>query len=432
MHRRAERGVAVRRGAGGSRTDWSGRRRAPAAESPPGKAPANSAKTPVDSATLDKLLDMADKNPGQLSEVHVSPVTGGPQSTNLTAPSSMLTPSEGEAKNVTTTSQLIQDLPSVTNRRISGLNVDASVRGYDTAQINASANGMPERRTVQDVDSLFSQIDPGLIENMTVIDGPYSSLYGPGFAFLTGAWTPPPRYEQGPESHLSSCFEYGSNGQTLYTRDNVTAGSQNWGVVYSYGFRVGNDYRSGGSNGFLVPSSYQKWDSLLSSSFDTGHGSRIEFDCLRNEMNNVLLPGVVFDLNNSVNNQFNLRYVVQADPNGPEQFVLQTWYHDTSWNGDASREEKQQSMYYQFVTLPFYTGYSDYPVDSVGTGTNTSVGVRALRTFGEADAPQWTVGADWRRYQTRYQDTELDALGDVAFDGNLFGVPRSRMDDVAH
>ena len=101
-----------------------------------------------------------------------------------------------------------------------------------------------------------------------------------------------------------------------------------------------------------MPSSYQKWDSLLSSSFDTGCGARIEFDCLRNEMNNVLLPGVVFDLNNSVNNQFNLRYVVQADPNGPEQFVLQTWYHDTSWNGDASRDEKQQSMYYPFVTLP--------------------------------------------------------------------------------
>ena len=372
---------------------------------------------------------MADKNRGQLSQVHVTPASSEPQSTNLTAPSSTLTPSES-AKSVATTSQLIQDFPSVTNRRISGLNVDASVRGYDTAELNATANGMTERRTVQDVDSLFSQIDPGLIENMTVIDGPYSSLYGPGFAFLMGDLTPPPRYPQGPETHLSSVFNYGSNGQSLYTRDNIITGGPDWGMVYSYGLRVANDYRSGGgANSFLVPSSYQTWDSFLSTSFDLGRGARIEFDFLHKEMNNVLLPGVAFDLNFSGNDQFNLRYVIQEDPHGPEQFVLQAWYQNTSWNGDASREEKQDS-----VLLPVHnasrTTTIRAPVNAIDNGASSSLGLRALRTFGGADTAQWTIGADWRRYTYRYQDEEVDALGNICFGGNIFGVPSSEMDDV--
>ena len=35
-------------------------------------------------------------------------------------------------------------------------------------------------------------------------------------------------------------------------------------------------------------------------------------------MNNVELPGVVYDLNNSTNNQFNLNYIVQEDPQGSQ------------------------------------------------------------------------------------------------------------------
>ena len=361
----------------------------------PSQTPPSSARAPDSAGDLDKLLNLADKDPGQLSQVRVA---AGPQSTNLTAPSSTITPAESDSQNVNTTSQLIEQFPSVTNRRLSGINVDSRVRGYNSAQLNASANGMTERKTVQDLDSLFSQIDPGVVQDMTVIDGPYSSLYGPGFAFLAGNLVSPPRYKNGPETHFDTFFNYGSNGQTLYTRENVLAGAENWGAYFSYGLRTGNDYRSGGSNGFLVPSAYQKWDGLFAFSFDLNRASRIEFDYLRNEMNHVDLPGIIYDLDNSTNNQFNLRYVVQEDRKGPEQLVLQTWFQDTSFHGDASREEKQQTFYYQFVTLPYY---SEDPVNTIARGRSNSLGVRGLRTFGEADSLQWTLGADWRRYEQR-------------------------------
>ena len=170
---------------------------------------------------------MADKDPGQLSEVKVS---AGPQSTNLTAPSNTLTPSESDNTNVGTTGELVQELPSVTNRRISGINVNSQVRGYNSAQLNASANGMTERKTVEDLDSLYSQVDPGVVQDMTVIDGPYTSLYGPGFAFLVGNLDSPPRYKNGPNAHFSTSSNYDSNGQALYTRENVLAGAENWGM----------------------------------------------------------------------------------------------------------------------------------------------------------------------------------------------------------
>jgi len=368
-----------------------------------------------------------------LEQLAKEPIHATPQTTNLTAPSSILTPADSGGESVSTTGQMIQEFPSVTNRRLSGINVDSRVRGYNSAQINASANGMTQRKTLQDLDSLFSQIDPGVVRDMTVIDGPYSSLYGPGFAFLMGELDAPPRYKDGSEAHFSSFLNYGSNGQTLSTRENVLAGAEDWGMCVSYGLRTGNDYRSGGSQGFLVPSSYQKWDGLFAFSFDLDRASRIEFDYLRTEMNHVDLPGIIYDLNNSTNNQFNVRYVIQEDRKGPEQLVLQTWFQDTSFRGDASREEKQQNFYYPFVSIPYYN-YPIYdtgdPVNTIVHGTSSSLGVRGLRTFGDADSLQWTFGADWRRYEQAYSETHLNSANAIAFGGTIYGIPRSSMDDV--
>jgi outer membrane receptor protein involved in Fe transport len=58
-----------------------------------------------------------------------------------------------------------------------------------------------------------------------------------------------------------------------------------------------------------------------------------------------------------------------------------------------------------------------------------SMGTRLLRTFGETDSLQWTVGADWRRNQQRYLEETWDSQGGLAWD-TLYGVPRGRLDDV--
>ena len=210
---------------------------------------------------------------------------------------------------------------------------------------------MNETKTRLDIDSALSQIDPGVVSDLIVIDGPYTSLYGPGFAFLAADLLTPPRYADGPQAHSETSFLYGSNGQTFYARENVLAGDRDWGFCFSYGLRDGGDYLTGGADPEKVPSRYQKWDDLFTVGVDLSAVARIEFDYLRTEMNGVLLPGVVYDIDNSTNNQFNLRHIIQEDPKGPQQLVMQAWYQETHYLGDALRPSKQD----------FYTNSSPCP-----------------------------------------------------------------------
>ena len=380
------------------------------------------ATTAKGSSGVDDLLKM---DMEQLSNVAVK---GSSQPSNRTAPSNQLSAGEMDHNSATTTGELLKELPGISARRTSAVNLDPRVRGYHSSQLAATANGMTELKTRLDIDSAFSQIDPGIVKEITVIDGPYSSLYGPAFAFIDARLASTPRFADGPESHASAAFTYGSNGQTIYTRENGWCGGKDWGAYFSFGLRSGGDYYPGsGSDVARINAGYQKWDVFFSFSRDLGHGARVEFDLLRTEMNNVQLPGVIYDINNSKNEQFNLRYVIQSDRDGPEDLVLQAWHHQTAYLGDASRESKQTSFYYTFlrqITQP------DSAVNTLGEGRTSSLGVRALRTFGEVDSIQWTVGADWRRYEQLYRERDVNSSGAMIFSGNMFGIPQSTMDDI--
>jgi len=121
--------------------------------------------------------------------------------------------------------------------------------------------------------------------------------------------------------------------------------------------------------------------------------------------------------------------VIQEDRKGPKQLVLQSWYTQTAYHGDASRQSKQESFYQTFVSDADY--YDDL-VNTVGKGLLDSMGVRCLRTFGDADSAQLTLGVDWRRYRQWYDERELNSAGEIGtivFQGNVFGIPRSQIDD---
>ena len=70
------------------------------------------------------------------------------------------------------------------------------------------------------------------------------------------------------------------------------------------------------------------------------------------------------------------------------------------------------------------------PANTLSSGFSASTGVRGLRTFGDADGPQWTVGADWRRFEQRYLERDVDKYGHETYEGSVYGVPQNRNDDV--
>lgn len=370
--------------------------------------------------------DLGELNLEQLLEVPAAPAGRAGGTTAPSASGTTILPGS-DLSSVATTGELLERAPSVSVRRTSAINMDPRVRGFNSSQINANANGITQLKTRIDIDSQFSQIDPGNVQGLEVITGPYISLYGPGFAFLRADLIAPLRYETGLEYHGSINFSFANNGRQIYNRERFWGGDQDWGFDVSFGLRTGEDYRSGGDPDQLrIPASYRQDDVYFAYSHDLGCCYRMDFNYLRVNLYNVELPGVAYDINGQGTDQFNVRLVRQEDPHGPEQLVLQFWHARTRYDGDANRLAKRQSFSAFLIWEPV-------PDLTNGTlicdGVSESSGIRALTTLGEAKGPQLTVGADWRRYAQRYQEVNYQADGTVAFGGDFFGIPFSTQND---
>jgi iron complex outermembrane receptor protein len=393
--------------------------------SPDGAAGKAEAPQPPDPAAQKNILDLSLE---ELGKVDVRPSTPSRASASPTATGSVLTTAESELTAPGSLGEFLNQAPSVAGRRTSALNLDPRIRGFHSGQIAAVANGMTQLKTRLDIDSLFSQIDPGIVESVTVIDGPYTSLYGPGFAFLLADLFAPPRYLNGPEHHGLVSFTYGTNGRQIYDRERFWGGDAHWSYMISYGIRVGNDYSPGhASDDFRVPSSYNQQDVFVALSADVTSQSRLEFNYIHQQLHDIELPGVAYDINFQHTNQFNARYVIQDCPTSPEQFVVQYWAQDTPFNGDATRESKRRtfSSFLIWEPVPELTNGN-----LVGRGETNSTGVRSLLTLGSKDSLCLSVGADWRRYSQRYLEQDFTADGVLAFGGTSYGLPRSSLEDV--
>ena len=334
-----------------------------------------------------------------------------------------------------TVGQLLESAPSVNTRRTSPLTIDTRIRGFTTQQLVGTANGVNQLKTRVDIDSLFSTVDPGLIQNAKVYNGPYTSLYGPGLGFIIGDLKESPRYDE-TQGHVYSNIDYGTNGGTFYNRETLEAGGKNWGVTFSYGLRFATDFRPGGASDFAsIPGGYQNWNGFLAAGLDITENSRIEFDFLRNEINNLQLAGVIYDINSMVSNQYNVRYIVQEDRSSPQKFLMQYWNARDDYNGNSLRYNKHVTFYDQFITNNF-SGFVTQPQFNL---TNTFVygnlqnqGLRSLMTLGEEDYILATFGADFRRYSQFYVEQNVDGTGKYftgPFGPSPSGIPYSSMND---
>ena len=66
----------------------------------------------------------------------------------------------------------------------------------------AQANGAYWFPVREDLDSMLSKIDPGMIQDVIVIPGPYGLRYGPGIDFIDIITADTPRYDDGYRQRL--------------------------------------------------------------------------------------------------------------------------------------------------------------------------------------------------------------------------------------
>lgn len=328
---------------------------------------------------------------------------------------------------VDTTGDLLEQAPSVNLRRTSALTIDPRIRGFNASQVNASVNGMPFYKSRIDIDSIVSQVPPGLIHSATVIDGPYSSLYGPGFSFIVMDLLPN-QFFDGPEFHARTTFTQDTNARTFSNRDTVWGGNRDWSFVSSYGLRTANDYYSGA--GYQVPSQFQTWDGFFSTSVLLTERTKFDFSYLHPETNGLRLPGVAYDISNQRSQYVNARFVIMDDAGGPDRLVAQGWWGYTRYTGNSLNSDKATSFTQPFLNAPFGIPPSVGLYNTIYTnGSMNERGARVLATFGDSDSALVTAGIDYRAFEMAYAESDFSNILASFGAGSAFGIPRSTSDD---
>jgi len=147
--------------------------------------------------------------------------------------------------------QASTDLGSLLKRSPSALSVgvqsktpivsDPRVRGSRIGSLAASGSHWVPARI--DLDTILSKFDSRQVESVTITPGPFTSLLGPGFAFTDVQLLRSPRYQGGPQVHVSADADYRANGNQSFGQQSFLFGASDWGARFNYANRQGGDYR---------------------------------------------------------------------------------------------------------------------------------------------------------------------------------------------
>jgi outer membrane receptor protein involved in Fe transport len=247
----------------------------------------------------------------------------------------------------------------LTAQKRSPIITDPRVRGSRVGQLSASGSHWVPARI--DLDTMVSKLDSRIIDDVTVIKGPYASRYGPGFAFLDIELLKSPRSRSVPEYRGATSLEYQTNGEQWYGRQSAAVAAPDWGIRFGYGHRTGSDYESG--DGFEIPASYKSRDFDLTVGRDFGDGQNLEVYLLRQDQTDVELAGQAFDLDASVTNAFGATWTSETVP-WADRLEVESWYNETHLKGNAQSASKRRT--FPFLNKFNYVGLTK--VDSLSTG----------------------------------------------------------------
>lgn len=301
----------------------------------------------------------------------------------------------------TDTAQVLSQAGNVQNvevQRRNPVTFDPHIRGYKAGQIYAQANGVYWMSARPDLDTMLNKIDPGMVQDVVVLPGPYGLRYGPGFAFVDVERAPTERHADGFQAHFDTSGNLRTNGGQLYGRETIFGGSRDWGFRFSYGNRKGSDYEAG--NDLKIPSSYHNQDFWGEVSYDINPYQHVDFAFQRLDQTNTEYPGQFFDIDFLATYGLETQ-VVDEDPSAPwSKLVVGTWYNRTRFAGDTSGKTNPLFPVLNRVNVALDHEFGD-PVGTNHLNGNTvgglsTSGVRAAVSFGEPDEGQLTIGTDFR------------------------------------
>ena len=259
---------------------------------------------------------------------------------------------------------------------------DPRIRGSRIGALAASGSHWVPARA--DLDTILSKFDSRQVKSVEIIPGPYSSLYGPGFAFTDVQLLGSPRYAGGPQWHGSSDAEYKVNGNQFFGQQTLLTGAADWGARFNYAARDGGDYRAGGR--LTIPSSYHSQEMILALGKDWKEDS-LEFNVLRLDQTDVVFPGYVFDIDYLVTDGYDVTHT-SRDRGGWDSITTDAWYNRTRFEGNAQNQQKRP--FFPVLDLINYTGVTD--VDSMSTGYRQSFNIGNL----DSNGFRLTLGHDLR------------------------------------
>lgn len=330
------------------------------------------------------------------------------------------------------TTQLTRE--SSSNTSISGIRrsqvaIQPVVRGYHQQQIYGQyqgANFIPVRF---DLDSILSNIDPGIIDNLLIIPGPYGVKYGPGLAFIDVVPLPTPRHDV-PTWNARTTVLYQTNGEQFYGRETISGGGPTYGARVAYGHKIGNDYQTG--HGGRIPATYNVRDLDAIVGFDLNETSHLEFEYLRQDMTDTEFAGLTFDARIRKTDAFFFRFN-NEDHLGAD-WLVEAWYNRTLFAGDNLAPSKQ----FFYRDNVFFNGDGIAPFPAVGFIGQTSADVtnsggRVSPTWEGTDGSRLTLGADFHYVEQELDEFSLFAESDFNFsppgEFDNFPIPRSQSID---
>ena len=258
---------------------------------------------------------------------------------------------------------------------------DPRIRGSRIGALAAAGSYWVPARA--DLDTVLSKIDSRLIEDIILVPGPYSSVYGPGFQFMDFQLLQSPRSENGRRWLGQTSVDYNSNGNQFLGQQSIGIAGERGGFRANYSHRTGDDYRAG--DGTDVSAGYESRELTIAAGRDFGDGRSLELSLLRLDQTDVDFPGYVFDIDFLVTDAYEVAYI-DENPFLSDRMAMEVWYNRTRFEGNAQDPAKRD----QFPLLDriSYVGFTD--VDSLSTG------YRQAFKWEPNDAYRFTIGHDLR------------------------------------